>query len=304
MGRRKIAIIAVTTALVLGGAVFAPVASATTTDGSERRLSLLRFWLDRLGADRGDAGGGGGGAGGGQATQPATPPDNGDAGNANGGAGNGNGNANGNGNNGNGTGGNGNGGNGSGGSGNAGDCGAVTVIAARGTGEPAGTGFLLGQVSRQIDSRVDVPVTVVGLDYPAAAEFVNSPRQGVAELGRLVGAADDCLVLLGYSQGAIVVGDALARFDAADAAKVRAVVMFGDPRFNSAEPYNEGSFGANTRGLNPRRTGELAAFNGRVQNYCNGGDPVCQGGGRGAGDGHLAYGQFAVRAATFVAGLV
>jgi hypothetical protein len=111
-------------------------------------------------------------------------------------------------------------------------------------------------------------------------------------------------VLLGYSQGAIVVGDALAGFDAADSAKVRAVVMFGDPRFNSAEPYNEGSFGQPSRGLNPRRTGELAAFNERIQNYCNGGDLVCQGSRNSGGDGHLAYGQFATRAATFVAGLV
>jgi acetylxylan esterase len=196
------------------------------------------------------------------------------------------------------------GGAGGGGAASDGDCSAVTVIAARGTGEPAGTGFLLGQVSRQIDSRVDVPVTIVGLDYPAAPEFVNSPRQGVAELRRLVDAADDCLVLLGYSQGAIVVGDALAGFSASNGAKVRAVVMFGDPRFNSAEPYNLGTFGTPSRGLNPRRTGELAAFNERIQDYCNGGDVVCQGSGRAGGDGHLAYGQFAARAATFVAGRV
>jgi cutinase len=182
----------------------------------------------------------------------------------------------------------------------------VTVIAARGTGEPPGTGFLLGQVARQIDSRVDVPVTIVGLDYPAAAEFVNSPRQGVAELNRLVGAASSsaCLVLLGYSQGAIVVGDALAGFDDADGAKVSAVVMFGDPRFNSVEPYNLGTFAKPSRGLNPRGAGELADFNNRVQDYCNGGDVVCQGAGARGGDGHLAYNQFATQAATFVAGKV
>src|SRR5688500_3364199 len=33
-------------------------------------------------------------------------------------------------------------------------CAAVKIVAARGTGEPAGTGFLLGQVARQIDTRV------------------------------------------------------------------------------------------------------------------------------------------------------
>ena len=266
---------AVAATLLVGGLAFAPVAGATTTNGSERRSSLLRFWLDRLGNDRG----GQVGQPGGGATQPAAPPDD-DGGNG-------------------GTG-------GTGGTAPDGDCTAVTVIAARGTGEPAGTGFLLGQVSRQIDSRVDVPVTIVGLDYPAAAEFVNSPRQGVAELNRLVTAADsdDCLVLLGYSQGAIVVGDALAGFSAANGAKVRAVVMFGDPRFNSVEPYNEGSFGQPSRGLNPRRAGELAAFDDRIQNYCNGGDLVCQGSRNGGGDGHLAYNQFAADAATFAAGKV
>jgi cutinase len=270
--------VAVAATLLVGGVAFAPVAGATTT-GSERRSSLLRFWLERIGNDRGgqvEQPGGG-------ATQPAPPPD-GDGGEA----------------------GEDGGEDGNAGGAPAGDCDAVTVIAARGTGEPAGTGFLLGQVSRQIDSRVDVPVTVVGLDYPAAAEFVNSPRQGVAELNRLVRAADadDCLVLLGYSQGAIVVGDALAGFSAADGAKVRAVVMFGDPRFNSVEPYNEGSFGRPSRGLNPRRAGELAAFADRIQNYCNGGDLVCQGSRNGGGDGHLAYGQFAADAATFAAGKV
>ncbi|GIJ60816.1 hypothetical protein Vau01_083320 [Virgisporangium aurantiacum] len=276
--------LAVAGTVLLGGVVFAPMASATT-GGSERRASLLRLWLDRFGGDRGGSveqpgGGSGGGAADGSAGGGVADGSGGTGGTAPGGVPGG----------------------AAGGAASDGDCAAVTVIAARGTGEPAGTGFLLGQVSRQIDSRVDVPVTVVGLDYPAAAEFVNSPRQGVAELNRLVAASNGCLVLLGYSQGAIVVGDALAGFSAANGAKVRAAVMFGDPRFNSVEPYNLGTFGTPSRGLNPRRAGELAAFNDRIQDYCNGGDPVCQGAGRAGGDGHLAYGQFAARAATFVAG--
>ena len=187
-----------------------------------------------------------------------------------------------------------------------GKCASVKVVAARGTGEPAGTGFLLGQVARQIDAKVSAPVTIVGLNYPASSDFANSSRQGVAELRRLVGAerAGACLVLLGYSQGAIVVGDALAALNSTDAAKVRAVVMFGDPRFNSAEPYNKGNFAPNSRGLNPRRTGELARFNARIQDFCNGGDTVCQGNGAKGTGSHLDYNKFATQAAAFAAAKV
>jgi cutinase len=190
-----------------------------------------------------------------------------------------------------------------GGDGGDGRCPSVTVIAARGTGEPAGTGFLLGQVARQIDAKVSAPVTIVGLNYPATANFAASSRQGVAELRRLVGTerAGACLVLLGYSQGAIVVGDTLAALGAADAAKIRAVAMFGDPRFNSAEPYNVGSFAKNSAGVNRRPTGQLSRFAARIQNYCNGGDTVCQGSGARGSGGHLDYSTFAGQAAGFAA---
>jgi cutinase len=198
------------------------------------------------------------------------------------------------------------GGGNAGGGGGSGRCAAVTVIAARGTGEPAGTGFLLGRVARQIDANVRVRLTIVGLNYPASANFATSSRQGVTELRRLIAVerAGACLVLLGYSQGAIVVGDTLAGLGSADAAKVRAVAMFGDPRFNSAEPYNVGSFAPNSRGVNRRPTGQLGAFNSRIQNYCNGGDTVCQGAGaRGTGS-HLDYNRFVGPAASFAAAKV
>jgi hypothetical protein len=182
----------------------------------------------------------------------------------------------------------------------------VKVIAARGTGEPAGTGFLLGQVARQVDAKVSAPVTIVGLNYPASANFASSSRAGVAELRRLIGAerAGACLVLLGYSQGAIVVGDALAALGSADAAKVRAVAMFGDPRFNSAEPYNVGTFAKNSAGVNRRPTGQLSTFASRIQNYCNGGDTVCQGSGARGSGSHVDYDKFAGQAASFAAAKV
>jgi hypothetical protein len=153
---------------------------------------------------------------------------------------------------------------------------------------------------------VSVRLTIVGLNYPASGNFAASSREGIAELRRLIAAerAGACLVLLGYSQGAIVVGDALAALGSADAAKVRAVAMFGDPRFNSAERYNVGSFAPNSRGVNRRPTGQLAAFNARIQNYCNGGDTVCQGAGaRGTGN-HLDFNAFVGPAASFAAARV
>ncbi|MBT8224891.1 MAG: cutinase family protein [Dactylosporangium sp.] len=184
-----------------------------------------------------------------------------------------------------------------------GACASVKVIGARGTGESAGLGYLLSPVAKQIAAAVSTPVTSIGLDYPATADFVGSAQQGTTELQRLIAAETSaCLVLLGYSQGAMVVGDALAAVGASGRKRIVAVVMFGDPRFNSAEPYNVGSYGKGSRGVYVRPSGQLSAFNSRIQNYCNGGDPVCQGTGASGSGTHLDYHQYADDAARFVAG--
>jgi cutinase len=181
----------------------------------------------------------------------------------------------------------------------------VKIIGARGTGESAGLGRLLSQVTTRIDAAVAKPVTSVGLDYPATTDFLSSPQKGTTELRRLITAdGSACLVLLGYSQGAMVVGDTLAAVGAAGGNRIVAAIMFGDPRFNPAEPYDTGSYAKTAKGLYPRPTEQLSAFNTRLRSYCNGGDPVCQGVGAAGSGTHQEYGQYAEDAARFVASRV
>jgi hypothetical protein len=187
-----------------------------------------------------------------------------------------------------------------------GACGGAKIFAARGTGESAGTGFLLGKVAREIDARTATPVTTAGLDYPATADIISSVGTGVAEVKRLVAAepAGSCVILMGYSQGAIVVGDALAALGTAEAAKVRAVVLFGDPRFRAGEPFNAGTFGTNTNGVFPRPAGQLSRFNGRIRSFCNGADNVCQSPAGSSGGSHVQYDGSVGPAATFALGKI
>ena len=184
-------------------------------------------------------------------------------------------------------------------------CTSVKVIGARGTGEAPGLGYLLSGVARQIDAKVSKPVTSVGLDYPASSDFTTSAKQGTTALNRLVAAEkSSCLVLLGYSQGAIVVGETLAAIGASGGSRIVAVVLFGDPRFNGSERYDAGTFAKNSRGTYPRPTGQLSAFASRMRSYCNGGDTVCQGPGASGKGTHLEYGTYTDDAARFVAARV
>lgn len=172
------------------------------------------------------------------------------------------------------------------------ECLPYLVITARGTGEPH-RGQLLSPVSRAIaEARPDQAVRT-DLDYPADTDVNGGASLGVRTLVAMLNLqAQACpeqkFVLLGYSQGAMVVGDALsepaARFvgTKADelrpeaAAAVSAVVFYGDPRFVGAESFNEGSYDEARNGLLPRPAGALADFADRLRDYCVSDDFICQ----------------------------
>lgn len=87
------------------------------------------------------------------------------------------------------------------------------------------------------------------------------------------------IVLAGYSQGAHVAGDVFQDLPSAVRTSIVGVVLFGDTRFNPAQPTaDEGDYSTGLRGMfagvfGPRlyRGNQLAS----VHSYCTAGDPVC-----------------------------
>ncbi|MBX6765965.1 MAG: cutinase family protein [Actinomadura rubrobrunea] len=185
------------------------------------------------------------------------------------------------------------------------DCATVSVISARGTWEPQDGSWLLKPMGDQILQRFPQG-TYTELPYPAQTPFDASAPVGVGNLISTLNAEaarcpDQRYVLLGYSQGAGVVGDALAApsariwgrdkgtVSAAASSRIAAIVLFGDIRFKAGEPYNVGTFepGKESGNPPPRPAGALSAYASRIQDYCVKNDFVCQG----TGDfiAHLEY---------------
>ncbi|MBW3088552.1 cutinase family protein [Bifidobacterium sp. 82T24] len=180
----------------------------------------------------------------------------------------------------------------------------VRVVMARGTNENANDG-LLNPVAKQIAAAFAGRVQVTSLDYPATFD-VDSVDAGVGRLvAMLNGQAQQCprqrTVLLGFSQGAVVVGDAMSapkrRLDVsgnqdvltgAAGRNIVAAVMYGDPRFNGKAAYNRGTFDKATNGsLSPRDPDALKAYESRIVDFCAGDDLVCQTSGE--QEGHRSY---------------
>ena len=194
-------------------------------------------------------------------------------------------------------------------------CADVEVIAVRGTNESSPIG-VLGRLANAVTTTTSKTVATYGLPYPATSDWVNSVNAGKSLLTqRLTTQSAACpnqrFVLLGYSQGAWVVGDSLAGggggwpapISAQLGTKVAAVVFYGDPRYRSWEWFDVGTAGAALSPINgiiPRDPGALATYASRIRSYCELDDPFCQYGGPG-GSGHSAYpGKYTNAAAAFV----
>lgn len=189
-------------------------------------------------------------------------------------------------------------------------CPDVEVIGARGTTERPGLGVILTPLAQRITGDLAQTVRTTAVDYPASFNYLASVRQGVDALaGNVADTAAACentrFVLMGYSQGANVVGDALAgsrtggapAIGAEQADRVAAVLLFGDPTFTGGEDFNAGD---GTRdGIFARGAGDLDAFADRTRSFCNRNDRFCQGGTSLAA--HLDYAKFAADATSFVA---
>ncbi|MEU7905483.1 cutinase family protein [Actinoplanes sp. NPDC049118] len=182
----------------------------------------------------------------------------------------------------------------------AGACPDVEIVGARGTTERPGLGVVLGPLAQQLTRGLAQSVRATAVDYPASFNYQASVRQGVsalsAQLRRTAAAcARTRFVLMGYSQGADVMGDALAGGRAAQPTvpaalsdRVAAVLFFGDPTFTAGEPFNVTD--GTRSGILARGDGRLDAFADRTRSFCNRNDRFCQGGTSLAA--HLDYAKF------------
>jgi Cutinase len=184
-------------------------------------------------------------------------------------------------------------------------CADVEAIGIRGTTEPQGGGIVAGPLASALQDQLDQTVKTFNLVYPASFDYERSKAEGVtalrAELSKTSAACPETqFVIIGYSQGADVIGDTLQSGNVPAADQIGAVAMFGDPAFNSREPFVTGSFRKGTNGVFPRRTGALDEFSDRIVSFCNVDDTFCQ---RGAtGTGHFRYGLDRQKAVDAVAG--
>ncbi|MBF6333665.1 cutinase family protein [Nocardia transvalensis] len=176
-------------------------------------------------------------------------------------------------------------------------CAGVDVVAARGTAEPGVLGAEVGDpLFDAIATRAPLSVTAHRVDYPADLLDPWSIPRGTADLvAHLIRQAGACpaqrFVLVGYSQGAVVVqaslgSDAtllvpgLSRLPVDLASGIAAVVLFGDPLQRA---------GADV----PDR------FRDRTRHFCAPGDPVCDHVGTDIA-AHVGYGSTVAAAADFI----
>jgi acetylxylan esterase len=131
------------------------------------------------------------------------------------------------------------------------------LIVARGSTEPPGPGLLITLATKVITTNPGT--TMETIVYPATLEnYENSASNGTQavqqQLTTFVQQCPDSKVaMMGFSQGAQIMGDALAgggirglqRFNApvgrAVSANVAAMVLYGDPRHVVTAPFNVGT---------------------------------------------------------------
>jgi len=175
-------------------------------------------------------------------------------------------------------------------------CASVHVLAARASTEAPGAG-VIGSLVTQIQNTVSATVSTSAVDYPALLfPYDFSTTVGDAAIAQeLTAQVQQCpnqkIVLVGYSQGAQLVGDVLGGgggaaglgpatppVGSAISSHVVAVIQMGDPRHMPNKSFDRGT-AIGATGLFPRGQNQsLDAFANLIQSYCDIGDPFCAGG--------------------------
>ena len=203
-----------------------------------------------------------------------------------------------------------------------GGCAQVSIITARASTEAAGEG-ITGRLVTQVVNASTQTVSRAAVSYPATlSNYASSSLQGInalkTQLTNLVNACPSTkVVLMGYSQGAHVVGDVLgggqggslgattAPISTTISSHVVAVATFGDPRHVQNGPnFNAGT--ANANGRFPRSStqwGNLNTFSPRIRSWCDNNDTFCDSGF--STNVHLTYlNRYQNAAAQFVLGRI
>ncbi len=147
---------------------------------------------------------------------------------------------------------------------------------------------------------------LIDVDYPASSEFGESAPEGMRKLIDILEMhSTECpkqeIALIGYSQGAYVIGEALTDPDSrllgrgvgviSDAAldRVKAIIFYGDPRFLGSDSFAYGTFKESVDGALPRLPGALDRAADRIRSFCVAEDIVCQTRDSFNEEGHIAY---------------
>lgn len=179
-------------------------------------------------------------------------------------------------------------------------CTAAHLIVARASTELPGDG-IIGTVAASIQATAGMSTSQEAVNYPALlTPYAPSVAAGDSAIkNQLTNYVQRCpdskIVLMGYSQGANIVGDVLggggSNFSidgilgintpevppAADdvTSHVVAAIQMGDPRFLPGKSWDRGTNLVQT-GLFPRNPNQsLQPFASRIRSYCDIGDPFC-----------------------------
>ncbi|KAF2670782.1 putative acetylxylan esterase 2 precursor [Microthyrium microscopicum] len=170
----------------------------------------------------------------------------------------------------------------------------VYVIGARGSEEDAGFGSTASVVNGVLAA---IPNSgSIALDYPASVfdpVYPDSVTDGINTLISLIkNYADSCsgkIVLVGFSQGANVITDALAGgvdkptpLSPSYVSRISAIAVFGDPSFTHGQSFDVGT-DTTDDGVFAREEGgaSLALLNtyaSKLRSYCDDGDVYCASG--------------------------
>jgi len=172
-------------------------------------------------------------------------------------------------------------------------CSALLVVGVRGSGEAyeaktAGMGPEVFAAYSQIAPRVH-GTQPYGLPYPAVpvlplsqlgSAYWQSLSYGDHMLYQYVSQeVTACpyqrIALIGYSQGAHVIGDTLKNLTAGQRALIAQILLFGDPRFNPAiSGIDRGDYNPSLQGVFGART-IASLWYSKMRDYCALHDPVC-----------------------------
>lgn len=177
-------------------------------------------------------------------------------------------------------------------------CTDVLFVGVRGSGEAQGLGPTVQNTYDVFKSRTTKSVTLHALPYTAApvpiinkgasvSAFVNSVNSGKTMLANyLTTQAALCksqdIVLAGFSQGALVITQAMRSLPVSVLNRVDGLALVADPAFDPKFSGNVGTYSRNDEGIVSTFTSVYktqnylpAAVSGDAKSYCLAYDPVC-----------------------------